>query len=118
MIGRTSDEALGEMLASGIPEERARFLASHRTFPGNRPTNTILMERLTPHTLGALVAMYEHRIFTQGVVWGINSYDQWGVELGKQLAGVILGELESGRVTAGHDGSTRALINNFIRRRG
>jgi glucose-6-phosphate isomerase len=118
MRGRTSDEALGEMLASGMPEERARFLASHRTFPGNRPTNTILMERLTPHTLGALVAMYEHRIFTQGVVWGINSYDQWGVELGKQLAGVILGELESGRVTAGHDGSTRALINNFIRRRG
>ena len=117
MRGRTFDEALAEMLDAGMPEEQARFLASHRTFPGNRPTNSILMERLTPHTLGALIAMYEHRIFTQGIVWGINSYDQWGVELGKQLASVILGELEEGRVTADHDGSTSALLTHFMRHR-
>jgi glucose-6-phosphate isomerase len=117
MRGRTFDEALAEMLDAGMPEEQARFLASHRTFPGNRPTNSILMERLTPHTLGALIAMYEHRIFTQGIVWGINSYDQWGVELGKQLASVILGELEEGRVTAEHDGSTGALLTHFMRHR-
>ena len=117
MRGRTFDEALAEMLDAGMPEEQARFLASHRTFPGNRPTNSILMERLTPHTLGALIAMYEHRIFTQGIVWGINSYDQWGVELGKQLASVILGELKEGRVTADHDGSTSALLTHFMRHR-
>jgi glucose-6-phosphate isomerase len=114
MRGRTFDEALAEMRAAGMPQEHARFLANHRTFPGNKPTNSILMERLTPRTLGALIAMYEHRIFTQGVVWGINSYDQWGVELGKQLASVILGELKAGRVTQDHDGSTAALLNHFI----
>ncbi len=118
MHGRTFDDALAEMLDADMPEERARFLASHRTFPGNRPTNSILMERLTPHTLGALIAMYEHRIFTQGIIWGINSYDQWGVELGKQLASVILPELEDGEVTAEHDGSTAALMQHFMRNRG
>ncbi len=75
------------------------------------------MERLTPYTLGALIAMYEHRIFTQGVVWGINSFDQWGVELGKQLAGVILKELSAGAVSADHDGSTSALLTHFMRHR-
>ena len=77
----------------------------------------ILVDSLTPRTLGALVAMYEHRIFTQGMVWGVNPYDQWGVELGKQLASVILDELESGGVTAGHDGSTQALLEYFLRHR-
>ena len=118
MRGRTVDEALAEMQAAGIPEERARFLAHHRTFPGNRPTNSILMERLTPHTLGALIALYEHRIFTQGVIWGVNSFDQWGVELGKQLAGVILRELNTGAVAEGHDGSTTALLEHFLRGSG
>ena len=118
MRGRSFEEALAEMTAAGMPAERARFLASHRTFPGNRPTNSILMERLTPHTLGALIAMYEHRIFTQGVVWDVNSFDQWGVELGKQLAGVILKELKEGKVGAEHDGSTTALLEYFMRHRG
>ncbi|QGU33560.1 glucose-6-phosphate isomerase [Thermochromatium tepidum] len=117
MRGRTYDEALNELLAAGMDEERARWLAQHRTFPGNRPTNTLLMERLTPHTLGALIALYEHRIFTQGVVWGINSFDQWGVELGKQLANVILAEIQSGKVTSNHDASTHALLERFIRQR-
>jgi glucose-6-phosphate isomerase len=117
MRGRTTDEALEEMRAAGVDEERAQLLARHRTFPGNRPTNSLMMERLTPYTLGALIALYEHRIFVQGVVWGINSFDQWGVELGKQLAGVILEELREGRLTADHDASTRALLDAFIRGR-
>jgi len=117
MRGRTQDEAKAEMLAAGMSPANADALAPHRTFPGNRPTNTILMERLTPRTLGALIAMYEHRIFTQGVVWGINSYDQWGVELGKQLAGVILKELEEGKVSAEHDASTRGLLEYFLHHR-
>ncbi|TCT22120.1 glucose-6-phosphate isomerase [Thiobaca trueperi] len=117
MRGRRFDEALAELRAAGIAEERAQFLAHHRTFPGNRPTNSILMERLTPRTLGALIALYEHRIFTQGVIWGVNSFDQWGVELGKQLASVILDEIQAGRVMADHDPSTRALLEHFIRQR-
>ncbi|WP_296806130.1 glucose-6-phosphate isomerase [Thiocapsa sp.] len=117
MRGRTTQEALAEMLSAGVSEDRAQFLAHHRTFPGNRPTNSLLMERLTPFTLGALIALYEHRIFVQGVLWGINSFDQWGVELGKQLAGVILEELGEGRVGGDHDASTRALLNEFIRGR-
>jgi len=117
MRGRTTDEALEEMRAAGVAEDRAQLLAPHRTFPGNRPTNSLLMERLTPYTLGALIALYEHRIFVQGVLWGINSFDQWGVELGKQLAGVILEELRQGCLTADHDASTHALLDAFIRGR-
>lgn len=118
MRGRTLEEARVEMAASGMPAENVDELAPHRTFPGNRPTNSILLQRLTPKSLGALIAMYEHRIFTQGAIWGINSYDQWGVELGKQLAGVILKELEEGQVTAVHDASTTALIDYYLRRKG
>lgn len=117
MRGRTQDEARTEMQAAGMSPSDIDQLAPHRTFPGNRPTNTILVERLTPRILGALIAMYEHRIFTQGVIWGINSYDQWGVELGKQLAGVILKELETGKVGARHDASTQGLIEYFLQHR-
>ncbi len=117
MRGRTYEEALAELLASGMDEAQARFLAHHRVFPGNRPTNTILMDRLTPYTLGALIALYEHRIFTQGIIWGINSFDQWGVELGKQLAGVILDEIQQGQVSTVHDSSTRFLVERFIQQR-
>ncbi|MBK1724407.1 glucose-6-phosphate isomerase [Thiocystis violacea] len=117
MRGRSFDEALAETQAAGVADGQARLLAHHRTFPGNRPTNSLLMERLTPRTLGALIALYEHRIFTQGVVWGINSFDQWGVELGKKLANVILAEIEGGKVTAKHDASTKALLERFIQHR-
>lgn len=117
MRGRTEDEARAEMQASGMPAAQVGELAPHRAFPGNRPTNTILVDRLTPKALGALIAMYEHRIFTQGVIWGVNSYDQWGVELGKQLAGVILKEIEEGQVTAEHDTSTSGLLEYFLRHR-
>jgi len=117
MRGRTQDEARAEMQAAGMSPSDIDQLPPHRTFPGDRPTNTILVEWLTPRTLGALIAMYEHRIFTQGVIWGINSYDQWGVELGKQLAGVILKELETGKAGAGHDASTQGLIEYFLQHR-
>jgi glucose-6-phosphate isomerase len=117
MRGRTLEEARAAMLAAGLDAAEADRLAPHRQFDGNRPTTTILVDELTPRTLGALIALYEHKIFAQGIIWGINSFDQWGVELGKQLAGVILGELEAGRVTADHDGSTAALLDYFLARR-
>lgn len=117
MRGRTGAEALADMRAGGMREDEAQRLVPHRVFPGSRPTNSILMDRLTPRTLGALIALYEHRIFVQGTLWGINSFDQWGVELGKQLASVILDELRLGRVSAEHDASTRTLLATFIRAR-
>jgi glucose-6-phosphate isomerase len=100
----------GEVRAEGTPER----LAPHRVFEGNRPTNTILCEQLTPEILGKLVALYEHSVFVQGTIWGIDSFDQWGVELGKVLAGRIVPELESqGEPQLGHDGSTNALIRRY-----
>jgi glucose-6-phosphate isomerase len=105
-FGKTADEVRAE----GTPEE----LVPHRVFEGNRPTNTILAARLTPHTLGNLVALYEHSVFTQGVVWGIDSFDQWGVELGKVLAKRIVPELQSADdPELAHDGSTNALIRRY-----
>jgi len=92
-------------------------LVAHRTFPGNRPTNTILAPRLTPSVLGQLIACYEHKVLTQGVIWGINSYDQWGVELGKALAGRIASELASTGGASGHDSSTDNLIARYRRLR-
>jgi glucose-6-phosphate isomerase len=117
MRGRTLEEARDGMLAAGLGAAEAERLAPQRQFDGNRPSSTILMEQVTPHTLGALIALYEHKIFTQGIVWGINSFDQWGVELGKQLAGVILREIEDGRLGAEHDSSTAGLLEWFLARR-
>ncbi len=117
MRGRTLEEAKQEMLAAGMSAEEAERLAPHRQFDGNRPTNMLFVEEVNPRTLGALIALYEHKIFCQGVIWDINSFDQWGVELGKQLATVILSELAEGRVMSEHDSSTRALINYFLRQR-
>ncbi len=85
----------------------------HKVFAGNRPTNSIMVKRFDPHTLGMLIALYEHKIFVQGVVWNVNSFDQWGVELGKQLAKAILPELEDAAPVDGHDCSTNGLINHF-----
>jgi glucose-6-phosphate isomerase len=85
----------------------------HRTFPGNRPSNTLLLDELTPAALGKLVALYEHSVFTQGAIWQINCFDQWGVELGKVLAGRILPELGPGGSELGHDSSTNALIRRY-----
>jgi glucose-6-phosphate isomerase len=112
--GRTLEEAEREL--ASLPPDRRAALAPHKTFPGNRPTNSILYDRLTPRALGSLIAMYEHKIFVQGTVWGVNSYDQMGVELGKQLAGVILPELQ-GKDAAVHDSSTSGLIRYCLDRR-
>lgn len=92
-------------------------LLTHKTFDGNRPTNTILADELTPAVLGALIALYEHKVFVQGAIWDVYSFDQWGVQLGKVLAGRILGEMRKGQVTAAHDGSTRALLDRYLARR-
>jgi glucose-6-phosphate isomerase len=117
MRGRTLEEARDELEHSHMRADRVDALAPHKVFPGNRPTNTLLVDKFTPRTLGALIALYEHKIFVQGVIWNVNSYDQWGVELGKQLAGVILPELKSGVVRDHHDASTRGLLDYFIRHR-
>jgi glucose-6-phosphate isomerase len=107
-FGKTSEQVKGE----GTPD----WLVPHRVFGGNRPSNTILAERLTPETLGSLVALYEHSVFTQGAIWSINSFDQWGVELGKVLAKRIVPELESREEPElAHDSSTNALIRRYRR---
>ena len=105
MVGKTSDEVATE----GAPPE----LVPHKTFLGNRPTTSILAQKITPGTLGALIAYYEHVTFTEGAVWNINSFDQWGVELGKSLAKKILAELDDGGESKSHDSSTNGLINAF-----
>lgn len=113
MKGKTEEEARAELQKSGMDEGRVAELVPHKKFTGNRPTNSILFQKLSPFTLGLLIALYEHKIFVQGVVWNINSYDQWGVELGKQLANVIVKELESNDAISSHDSSTNGLINYF-----
>ncbi|MCG5516328.1 MULTISPECIES: glucose-6-phosphate isomerase [unclassified Ectothiorhodospira] len=115
MCGRTLEEVSAEMRAAGMEEERIMELAPHRVFEGNRPSNSLLFERLTPRTLGSLIALYEHRIFVQGVIWNVNSFDQWGVELGKQLARTVLRELRDPDPVEGHDASTNGLINYYKR---
>jgi len=117
MKGKTPDEARAELLAAKLPADRIAQLVPHKTFPGNRPTTSIVAQRITPKTLGALVAMYEHKIFVQGIVWNINSFDQWGVELGKQLASRILPELDGDALVTSHDASTNGLINFYKARR-
>lgn len=110
MCGRSRDEVRHEMLATGMAPEHADLLAGHRSFPGDIPSNTLLIDELTPARLGSLVALYEHKVFVQGVIWGINSFDQWGVELGKQLGKTIYQELCSQPDRTAHDPSTRALV--------
>ncbi|MEJ7739820.1 MAG: glucose-6-phosphate isomerase [Chitinophagaceae bacterium] len=113
MNGKTADEAKAELEKSGLREEEVDKLYPFKMFAGNRPTNSILIEKITPHTLGQLIAIYEHKIFVQGVIWNIFSFDQWGVELGKQLANKILPELENNEPVHSHDCSTNGLINTY-----
>jgi len=110
MKGKTADEVRADLQAQGLAADEVERLTPHKTFPGNRPSNTILMERLTPSTLGALIALYEHKTFVQGVLWDVNSFDQWGVELGKVLAKKIEAELAGEPAPAQHDSSTNGLI--------
>jgi glucose-6-phosphate isomerase len=116
-FGKTSKQALAELEAAGLDPSAVDALAPHKVFAGNRPTTMILHDRLTPFALGRLIALYEHKIFTQGIIWNINSFDQWGVELGKQLAKVILPELSADAEADSHDSSTNGLINHLRSRR-
>jgi glucose-6-phosphate isomerase len=116
MLGKSSAEARAELEAQGLQGAALESLLPFKVFPGNRPTNTLLFDRLDAYTLGMLIALYEHKVFVQSVAWNINAFDQWGVEFGKQLAGKLLPELQSGRPVAGHDASTNALINRCLSR--
>jgi glucose-6-phosphate isomerase len=113
MNGKTEAAVIEELKASGKSEEEIKCLAPHKIFQGNRPSNSILFKKLTPRILGSLIAMYEHKIFVQGVIWNIFSFDQWGVELGKQLAKNILPELQNDARIHSHDSSTNGLINAY-----
>jgi glucose-6-phosphate isomerase len=112
MRGRTEEEAFLDLVSGGATEEEARRLAPHKAMPGDRPTTMLLYRRLTPTTLGALVALYEHKVFVQSVIWDVNPFDQWGVELGKTLARRLEGELGGGH-PGDHDASTLALIRRL-----
>lgn len=114
MRGKSSEAARTELAKSGLADDEIAKILPHKVFEGNRPTNAILLPKITPFTLGALIAIYEHKIFTQGIIWNINSYDQWGVELGKQLAKAIQSELTDSSQVSTHDSSTNGLIN-FIK---
>ncbi len=113
MNGKTNEEVAAELKAAGKSAPEIEKLGPHKIFTGNRPTNSILFKKLTPRTLGSLIAMYEHKIFVQGVIWNIFSFDQWGVELGKQLARRILPEIKNDAAVQSHDASTNGLINAF-----
>ncbi len=113
MRGKTEAEVRAELTAQGLKGEALEALVPHKVFEGNRPTNSILVKQIDPYTLGMLIALYEQKIFVQGIIWQINSFDQWGVELGKALAKVILPELTSAEAVTGHDASTNGLINTY-----
>ena len=113
MKGKTVEEVRAELAESGVSESARADLVPHRVLPGNKPTNSILVPQMTPRILGQLIALYEHKIFTQGIIWNINSFDQWGVEFGKLLANAILPELEGTAEVTNHDSSTNALINYY-----
>ncbi len=115
MRGKNEDEVRAELQAMDLDEREIERLLPHKVFPGNRPSNSIVFQKLTPAVLGSLIALYEHKIFTQSVIWDINAFDQWGVELGKQLARTILSELESDTPTHAHDASTQGLIQHIKR---
>lgn len=117
MKGKTIEEVNQEMKDSNVPADQIEKIAPHKVFKGNRPSNSILLPKVTPFTLGALIAVYEHKIFVQGSIWDINSYDQWGVELGKQLAKAIESELRASSKVANHDSSTNNLINYIKEKR-
>jgi len=112
--GKNADEVRAELKARGVEGDEAERLVPHRTFPGNRPSNTIVLPHLDPRSLGALIALYEHKVFAQGAIWNINSFDQWGVELGKQLANGVLEDLKAGKAGSGHDASTVRLIDYVL----
>lgn len=118
MLGKTKDEVVAELKAQGVAKDKIKELAPHKVFPGNRPSNTLFYPQLTPETLGALIALYEHKVFVQGVIWNVNSYDQWGVELGKQLAKALLPKVQGQASGEGHDSSTQGLLGYYLANKG
>jgi glucose-6-phosphate isomerase len=114
MLGKTKDEVVAELKAQGLEKAEIKALAPHKVFPGNRPSNTLFYKQLTPETLGSLIALYEHKVFVQGVIWNVNSYDQWGVELGKQLAKALLPKVQGEQSGEGHDASTQGLLGYYL----
>jgi glucose-6-phosphate isomerase len=117
MRGRSEVDVLLELERAGMDEKTRKALAPHRVFEGDRPTSTFFMDKLTPHALGRLIALYEHKVFVQGAIWDVNSFDQWGVELGKVLAGKILAEIPDGATPGDHDGSTKGLLARYRAKR-
>jgi glucose-6-phosphate isomerase len=113
MMGKSEKQVLEELEQTDLSAKEFEFLKNFKVFSGNKPTNTILIDKLTPQSLGSLIAMYEHKIFVQGVIWNIFSYDQWGVELGKQLAAKVLGEINGNKISS-HDKSTEFLLKNYL----
>jgi glucose-6-phosphate isomerase len=113
MNGKTDEEAEKELEKAGLSNEEILKLLPYKVFAGNKPTNSFLIKKITPFSLGQLIALYEHKIFVQGIIWNIYSFDQWGVELGKQLANKILPELRDDEKISSHDSSTNGLINSF-----
>jgi len=118
MLGKSEEEVRAELSGQGLDSATLEALLPYKLFPGNRPTNTLLFDKLDPRTLGMLIALYEHKVFVQGVIWNINSFDQWGVEFGKQLAGKLLPELQEKKAVSSHDSSTNGLINHYLSRLG
>lgn len=114
MVGKTTQVAYDELIASGVSEDEAKFLSIHKTFSGNRPSNMIMLPEISPYYLGNLIALYEHKTFVQGIMWDLNSFDQWGVELGKQLAKTVLKDIQSANISS-HDSSTVSIIKQCIK---
>jgi len=114
MLGKTESEVRTELTAQGLDKAALDALLPYKVFPGSHPSNTLLFDKLDPYTLGMLIALYEHKVLVQGVIWNINSFDQWGVELGKQLAGKLLPELQAKKQVDSHDSSTNGLINHYF----
>ena len=118
MLGKSEAEVMSELKGTGRDRAAIKALAPHKTFEGNRPSNTIVYRQLDPETLGKIIALYEHKVFVQGTVWNINSFDQWGVELGKQLAKALLPAVEGAETAEKHDSSTQGLLVHFHQLRG
>jgi len=118
MLGKSETEVVAELKAQGLDKAQIKALTPHKVFPGNRPSNILFYPKLSPEMLGSLVALYEHKVFVQGVIWNINSYDQWGVELGKQLAKALLPKVRGETDGEGHDSSTKGLLGYYLSHKG